>query len=399
MEWFNSNITDDIYYLEFPVKLTEDQRKFLENLGVRYELKMYGAVNISVIAFGRYERSVNGFNPDFNIHGLKHALSNITFERSVLLWSLLLKNTNKLKGCIETKSNQSHPYVRGEEQASKALRYLVEFSWLYNGDQKIITSPVDQITFDDLSDNYQKEDENIEKLIKVLGLKQDEILEFEEKTGKKVISVEDYELLQRIKSEQGDTGTVQREEDDWTPEADPDDVSPIEEEATFDARELENLSGQTTTEDKGKRSSDDNRDPDMDKNSTIKPRDKKAIGDWGEAVANKYLQKNYPSNDVVWLNKNGNVGKGYDFVIRDNGKDIAYFEVKSKTEESPQLFQVSGTQWSWAKELFNSQKGDMYRILLIVNAGTAKPKIKVIKNPVQLWKSEDLYADPVSIEL
>ena len=94
-----------------------------------------------------------------------------------------------------------------------------------------------------------------------------------------------------------------------------------------------------------------------------------------------------------------NIGKGYDFVIRDNGVDIAYFEVKSKIDESPQLFQVSGTQWNWAKELFNSQKGDMYRILLVANTGTAKPKITVITNPVKLWKSENLYADPVNIEL
>ena len=398
-EWFNNNTHDDIYFLELPVKLSEDGRKFLESLGVRYELKMYGTKDIRVSNYGWYERSVNGFNPDFNIHGLKYALDNITFERSVLVWSLLLKNTNKLKGCIETKTNQNHPYNKGEEKASKAMRYLGEFSWLFDRDQEIIALPVDQITLDDLSDNYQKEEENIEKLIKALGLKLDEILEFEEKTGKKVISIEDYELLQRIKSEQGDTETEQREEDGWTPEADSGDVSPTEDEANFDARKPEDLSRQTTTEDKGKRNSDDNGDSEEDKNSTIKSRDKKAIGDWGEAVANRYLQKKYPSNDVVWLNKNGNVGKGYDFVIRDNGKDIAYFEVKSKTDESPQLFQVSGTQWSWAKELYNSQKGDMYRILLIANAGTAKPKIKVITNPVKLWKSEDIYADPVNIEL
>lgn len=398
-EWFNNNTHDDIYFLELPVKLSENGRRFLESLGVRYELKMYGTKDIRVSNYGWYERSVNGFNPDFNIHGLKYALHNITFERSVLLWTLLLKNTNKLKGCIETKTNQNHPYIKGEEKASIAMKYLGEFSWLFDRDQEIIALPVDQITLDDLSDDYQKEEENIEKLIKSLGLKLDEIFEFEEKTGKKVISVEDYELLQRIKSEQGDTETEQREEDGWTPKADPGDVSPIEDEATFDARKPEDFSGQTITEDKGKRNSDDNGDSDEEKNSTIKSRDKKAIGDWGEAVANNYLQKKYPSNDVVWLNKNGNVGKGYDFVIRDNGEDIAYVEVKSKTDESPQLFQVSGTQWNWAKQLHNSKKGNMYRILLVSNAGKKQPKIREIINPVELWKSEKLYADPVSIEL
>lgn len=400
-EWFSNNTHDDIYFLELPVKLSEDDRMFLESLGVRYNLKMYGITDIRVSNHGWYERSVNGFNPNFNIHGLKYALSNITFERSVSLWSLLLKNTNKLKGYIETKTNQNHSYKKGEEKTSIAMKYLGEFCWLYGRDQKIITLPLDQIALDDLNDDYQKEDENIEKLIKALGLKLDEILEFEEKTGKKVISVEDYELLQRIKSEQGkgNTETDQQEEEVWTPEADPSDVYPIEDEVTCDAQKRENLSGQTNAEDKGKGNSDDNGDSDENKNSTIKSCDKKAIGNWGEAVANKYLQKKYPLDDVVWLNKNGNVGKGYDFVIRNNGEDVAYFEVKSKIDESPQLFQVSGTQWSWAKELYNSQKGDMYRILIVANAGTAKPKIKIIKNPVKLWKSEDLYADPVNIEL
>ena len=164
-------------------------------------------------------------------------------------------------------------------------------------------------------------------------------------------------------------------------------------------RKSEDLSGQTTTKDKNNRNSGNSDISDDDANSSITPRDKKAIGDWGEAVANRYLQNKYSSSDVVWLNKNGNVGKGYDFVIRDNGKDIAYFEVKSKTDDSPMLFQVSGTQWNWAKELYNSKEGDMYRILLITKAGTRKPKVKEIKNPVGLWKSEELYADPVNIEL
>ena len=48
-------------------------------------------------------------------------------------------------------------------------------------------------------------------------------------------------------------------------------------------------------------------------------RSRKAIGDWGEAVANDYLKlKEYPSSDGIWLNKNG-IGKGCDFLIKKNG--------------------------------------------------------------------------------
>jgi len=63
------------------------------------------------------------------------------------------------------------------------------------------------------------------------------------------------------------------------------------------------------------------------------------------------------------------------------------------------LFKISGTQWEWAKKLYESEKGDMYIILLVSNVDTKEPKIKEIKNPVELWKLGELYADPVNIEL
>ena len=126
-EWFRNNTHDDIYFLEFPAKLSEYGRRFLESLGVRYELKMSGINDIRVSNYGRYERSVNGFNPDFDIHGLKHALKNITFERSVFLWSLLLKNTNKLQGYIETKTNQNHPYSKGEKKHQLPCAVWISF--------------------------------------------------------------------------------------------------------------------------------------------------------------------------------------------------------------------------------------------------------------------------------
>ncbi len=43
------------------------------------------------------------------------------------------------------------------------------------------------------------------------------------------------------------------------------------------------------------------------------------------------------------MNTDGNTGRGYDFVIQEDGVDIAYFEVKSKVDESPQEFDVDVT--------------------------------------------------------
>ena len=185
-------------------------------------------------------------------------------------------------------------------------------------------------------------------------------------------------------------------EDSWVPETDPDDAIIIEAPPELKVPESKDLSGQDTNPDKirKERGNDGNSD---------KPKDSKAIGDCGEKLAYRYLVKKYPKNEVVWLNENGNIGKGYDFVIRENGKDIAYFEVKSKTDAAPQLFQISGTQWNWAKELYDSKRGDMYIILLVSNVGKGNKEspiiVKEINDPVALWKAGKLYADPVNIKL
>jgi len=394
--WFKNNLAGDVYFLESSINLSEDARKFLESLGVRYELKMAGTKDIRVNEFGWYKRSVNGFNPDFNIHGLEFSLSNITFDRSVLLWSLLLKNANKLKGCIETKTNQNHSFEKSEEKTSKAMQCLGDHLWLYDRNQEKISLPINEIMLDGISDKYQREEENIERLVKVLGLKLDKVAEFEEETGLKAISQEDFDEFEKWK--QTSNSNDDKDRADWTPETNPDDAIFIEDNDGSEGQGLEDLSGQSVTDD-NKNNSGESDCSGKDADRSTSPRDKKAIGDWGEAIANVYLHKKYPSNDVVWLNKKGNIGKGYDFVIRNNEEDIAYYEVKSKTEVSPQLFQVSGTQWNWARELHRSKQGDKYRILLISNAGSKQPKIREINNPVECWKSGKLYAEPVSIKL
>ena len=48
LAWYEGNLDDNIYFLEVEVKLTENSRKFLESLGVQYDLKMSGANDIKV---------------------------------------------------------------------------------------------------------------------------------------------------------------------------------------------------------------------------------------------------------------------------------------------------------------------------------------------------------------
>lgn len=402
LAWFDGNLANDIYFLDLSIKLFVKNREFIEILGVKYDQRMPGIEDVIIHRRSHHKISVNGFNPDFYIHGLKHSLNNITVKRSVLLWEILLKHTNKLRGYIETTTNQSLPYNKGKEQISEAMKLLNNHSWLYGGTGNLLDGSTEQIALDDLSDEYQKEDEHIEKLCKVLGLKLDAtielekmIRELEESTGKKVISNERYLLLeeyeQRIEDEK------QKEEDIWEPDVHPDDAIPLQDN-DWKNREPEDLSGQGIAEDSPTSGTDEN-DYEEQNNNLASSRNNKAIGNWGEGVANGYLKDKYPANDVVWLNKNGQVGKGYDFVIKDNDEDIAYYEVKSKTDESPQSFQVSGAQWNWAQDLHNSKKGDMYTILLISNAGKENSKIKEINDPVNLWGLGKIHAEPVNIKL
>ncbi|MDQ7075976.1 MAG: DUF3883 domain-containing protein [Gammaproteobacteria bacterium] len=262
--------------------------------------------------------------------------------------------------------------------------------WLYNKESILIEKPLSEILLNDLNDDYNKDHNNTEKLVKVLELKLNKVSEFEEETGLKVVNREKYEKWMNAQS---DDSSENNEESVWSPDVSPEEANISIDESDFQDHSQEDLSGQGTKE------SSETDDADNNGDNSNKPKDSKAIGDWGESIANEYLVRKFPNNEVVWLNKSGNVGKGYDFVIRDNGEDIAYYEVKSKTDEVPQLFLISGTQWGWARKLHNSKKGEMYKILLISNAGKKEPKVREIVNPIELWNSGELYADPVKIEL
>lgn len=400
--WFAENAAGDIYFLDSSVKLFENSQEFLKNLGVRSNLKMFGTGRVEVHRRGNHRRSVDGFNPAFNIHGLKYSLENITLARSLFLWMILLAKTNKLKGYIETKTNRVHSYEKGEEQISKAMNLLKGRSWLYDDAEELLDLPINKIAFDDINDNYRKDHNNIEKLIEVLGFKLDTIAEFEKNhAGLKVVSGEDFELLQKIKNEPHYEEEEQPQKNCWTPDVGSDATTLVQDDTDWKTPASKNLSGQAVAENsaKGNRVGNYNKEENGGNDSRTSENNKD-IGRWGEEVAYKKLKEKFPSDTVVWFNQKGNVGKGYDFVIRDKaGNDIDYYEIKTTTDESPQSFQISGTQWNWAKQLYHSQKGDMYHILVVSNAGTKQPIIREIKNPVDLWKSGKLEADPVKIRL
>lgn len=400
LDWFSGGKDEAIYFIDIGSKITDEMKTFFECLDVDEHLKI--SKHDDPIPYGydndpRKFQRINGFNPNIDISGLEYALENINKFRSTFLWQILLTNNpSRLSGQTKTRLFLKEDFKKSEIENSKILDLLQKNHWLYNKEENLIEKPLSKILLNDLNDDYKKENGNIEELVKVLGLKLDKVAEFEKETGMKAVDKEEYDKFEKWQEAQTADSDESTDESDWKPEVSPENATLNQDDADWIKLEPEDLSGQDITKsstDSGQENNDDNK-PATFKNS-------KAIGEWGEKVAKKYLKEKYPENEVVWLNKSGNVGKGYDFVIKntDNGEDIAYYEVKSKTDESPKSFQVSGTQWNWAKQLHNSKKGDMYKILLVSNAGTRQPKIRGINNPVELWKSGKLYADPVSIEL
>jgi hypothetical protein len=405
LEWFSGGTDETIYFIHIDLKITKEVKDFFKCLNVDENLKIIEGKDPLLSEWNykdsRYNERINGFNPNITINGLENSLENINKSRSTFLWQFLLTNNpNKLCGQTRRRRVLNVDFNIGEIEDSKILKLLKENYWLYNKESILIEKPLSEILLKDLNDDYNKSHDNIEKLIKILGFKLDKVAVFEEETGLKVVNKEKFDEFEKWKKEQLNGSDEVTDESGWTPDVSPECTYTIVDEAELGELKTEDLSGQsTTTAGTNEYNKRNNINLENNSNDLITPYDFKAIGDWGESIANKYLLKKYPKNDVQWLNKDGCIGKGYDFVIKNNGKDIAYYEVKSKTDESPKLFQISGTQWNWAKELHNTNKGEMYRILLISNAGKKETKIKEINNPVSLWKSGKLYAEPVNIQL
>ena len=411
-KWFQNNNEDESLYfidpdLEQDANKKSSKRPFLKYLGVRSKIKIDGADNVNVKERGYYKKSINGFNPGFFIHGLDFSLNNINIDRSIILWSILLKYPNKLRGRTGHKTNQNHQYEPGNEENSKALDALNQKHWLYDNEKRLINKPLDEIMLTDLadeyeksheSDEYEKSHESIDRLIQALGLKRNEIQEFEEKHGGKFVSHEEYKLIEELRQKNEKQNSNQEEV--WNPEYNINEAHITEVQSECKPRDLQNLAGQhqgeTNAPGNGKLDSEETTENSITSNQFKESKD---IGRYGEEIANRHLTEKYSQYNVVWLNKNGSTGKGYDFVIKENGKEVFYYEVKSKVESEPQLFEISGTQWDFAQYLYTQDQGNMYKILVVSNVGKKEVKLQEFSNPVELWKKGQIYADPVKIKL
>jgi len=344
---------------------------------------------------------------DYNYEGIDNFLKNLTEKRACILWNFLLRSLESypkyskqdfFMGEYKWKYyNENTAYFE-----SRFLKKLKNTPWLFDKVGNLVLP--NQISLSELSDSFSKDNENVEVLINVLGFQIDEIKQIEEKTGGKFVPKDEYEEFLKWKKEQSEKELKEEtEEDSWISEVEPEIVEPIVEEIEPEIIDTPDLGVQRPSESNNGNYDDESDTTDQDNPpKEISKRQSKDIGNWGEKFVYNHLQKKFINQDnieIIWLNENNDVGKGYDFSILLDGKEIEYIEVKSKTDSAPQLFEITGTQWEFARKLYDENEGDKYKIYVVSNAGTEHAKIGIITNPTKLWKEGKLYAHPVQFKL
>lgn len=348
-------------------------KDFLLNLGVNQYPKQIcnKGINAGNSEARRRSRSSHDFNPDFNFTGLQHCLkNNIDQKLSVYLFSLACKYIDKLYGKIEYRRRLQDAF-EAEEKFSNAGELLTKHIWLYNKNKE--KQAINEIRLSDLHDAYELPDERA-KIEKALQFKPEFYTEqqVQEKVEEKDKIINDLKLEnqnQRLEIEELHN-TLQKHRTIPETTINIDDLqSPTERALSDIPRAQPGRRGNTSYP-------PHNHEPEeTNKND----------GRQGEALAFKYLLGLQKDNEkVIWLNQNNEQNESWDIVLVNNDGDILkYYEVKSKAEHRPTMFQVSKKQWDTATE-----KKEKYVILLVggVNSENEPADILPIENPVM--KSE-----------
>jgi hypothetical protein len=375
------------------------------------------------------ERCSGSSLKDFDIEGLLKVIENISLVNSetgqrlgFVLWECL---RDVLRERREGFFYGNYTWSYSHESKvipfpAKFVRLLQETAWLPGTDGSF--KKPGQICFEELPQQFRDIASPI--LIKLLGFKPDEVKQLAEKTG---ISEEILDMIREHglsanqirslieESKKNEEDTSETEDDGWEPENEPNKVPINKEEQGFVKIPGPDLENQTpTTPPTSGENDNGTKEP-----KPTRSRSSQKIGRWGEeyvlhALKGEYKEKGILEEtefgfkvsidkngfvEVVWLNKNSNVGKGYDFVIRENNKEIKYIEVKTKTNDEPEFVEITGTQWEFARKLYDQNEGEKYWIYVVSNAGNANVKYQPIQNPINLWKEGKLYAHPIHFKI
>jgi hypothetical protein len=140
--------------------------------------------------YGDHARALNGFDPDFEIEGLDHALSHPTTDKSKLIWNrLLVPHSAKLKGELESSSRQDFSWSKKETTHSTVGRLASLRSWLPDRAGNWHTPK--GMAFSDLPDGFEQS----EAVCKHLEIEFVSVSQLAEKTGIPLTDIESLKTL------------------------------------------------------------------------------------------------------------------------------------------------------------------------------------------------------------
>jgi len=368
---------------------------------------------------GRHEIGIGGFNPDFDIDGLEAALQDINFERSKILWSILLNNYAKLRGQVRKSTNERAVYEATPiNMDSTVAEKLDEHDWIYNKQTELIQRSdlqnINPATLSEmLHDDYTDPKEvtgvqrvNVDALLEIIINRKDisreehdaiveakdEVIRAQEE------KIQQLELREQARSQSASGGRPSSyasdghddSSDDWQPECAPEDV-------VFDIRDADSpapLTRAPSEKSECNEQTEDEKEAAEEKAPLIAAK----VGRWGEEVVFLKLKEEHPDSTVAWENERDEAGNSYDISIKRDDATKTYAEVKSTKKSSPAVFRINASQWRTAKEC-ESDSTDKYVFYFVFKAGSKYPEVVKLESPEARFKAGTLICHPLGLRI
>jgi len=333
---------------------------------------------------------------DFELDGLGRLLDNpVDKELSLVIWEFLishLKDKNILRGYYRWRGAAGNSHEKDFD--SKICTLLKNAEWVFDADSTA-HKPM-ELKLEEIAEEYGYDllGVEIKEYLALMSFKTDAIEELE-KQGLKVVTLEEYEALKKLQQKQSseveDIILWEHASPDtakWTMEVEAKTAEVRIETTKFKAKKSKDLQKQTS------RSFFEDAFDEEHYAPVVPKAIRKAIGEWSEEYVYRYLQEFCENNkdkrySVRRMNEGANIGRGYDFVLMRGDEELRYIEVKGRASNTNE-FEISKTQWGFAKFLYDSGEGYKYAIFVIKNAGTTSASLTSINNPVKMWLDGDL---------
>lgn len=106
-----------------------------------------------------HKRGLDGFDPNCMIEGLEWALENVTIEKSMIIWNLLKKYYNQIRGYVESCPDggfpTTHEKYSKEPIFSTMGKMLIDKPWLYKEGNNTTPQLPSEILLENLSSEYK----------------------------------------------------------------------------------------------------------------------------------------------------------------------------------------------------------------------------------------------------